>query len=178
MRVASRTSASRGALRPDHQLVTKRRDLARARGFFLFIVEVREADVRSSGGASISVSVSLCAGRGYASGRVGGGLLLRLTCDWNPAWTARIPRAPQLRRPPRARRRAAFNGRGWRTGGFRPRRPGSPAQQAPAHPAAATPRHVEKREAAFERGLGIDGPSRPRRCPRPAAWRAGGLDAN
>ena len=32
--------------------------------------------------------------------------------------------------------------------------------------------------AGFERGFGIDGPSRPRRCPRPARWQGAGLDAN
>ena len=32
--------------------------------------------------------------------------------------------------------------------------------------------------AIFKRGFGIDGPSRPRRCPRPAVTRADGLDAN
>ncbi len=30
----------------------------------------------------------------------------------------------------------------------------------------------------FKRVLGIGGPSRPRRCPRPARWRGAGLDAN
>ena len=36
----------------------------------------------------------------------------------------------------------------------------------------------EKNIRDLLRGFGIDGPSRPRRCPRPAAWRGIGPDAN
>jgi hypothetical protein len=35
-----------------------------------------------------------------------------------------------------------------------------------------------KSSSVFEEECGIDGPSRPRRCPRPAAWQAAGPDAN
>ena len=67
---------------------------------------------------------------------------------------------------------------GWRTGGVRPLRSGSPAIQAPAHLAAPAPRHVEKDHPDFCLVSGIDGPSRPRRCPRPSAAPGTGLDAN
>ena len=36
----------------------------------------------------------------------------------------------------------------------------------------------EKPSPFFLFGIGIDGPSRPRRCPRPTDWRGAGLDAN
>ena len=44
------------------------------------------------------------------------------------------PRAPQFLRPPRARHGAALNGRGWRTGGFRPRRAGRACDPSPSPP--------------------------------------------
>ncbi len=53
-----------------------------------------------------------------------------------------------------------------------------PAKQAPAHPAAATPGRMEKNIRNLLSNGGIDGPSRPRRSPRPSLWQGTGLDAN
>jgi hypothetical protein len=53
----------------------------------------------------------------------------------------------------------------------------APAIQAPARPAAPASQRVRKAFAISWRGPGIDGPSRPRRCPRPALWRGAGFDA-
>ena len=62
---------------------------------------------------------------------------------------------------------AALNGRGWRTGGFHPLRPGSLRSK----PLPTLPRqHLggwRKTISIFLFGIGIDGPSRPRRYPRP-----------
>jgi len=54
----------------------------------------------------------------------------------------------------------------------------APAFRAPARPAAAACQRVEKDIRVVWRGPGIDGPSRPRRCPRPTCWRGAGLGAN
>ena len=60
-----------------------------------------------------------------------------------------------------------------------PRRAGLPAAQTPAHPAArCTLAGRQIQGTFFKWGFGIDGPSRPRRCPRPGETHADGLDAN
>ena len=60
-----------------------------------------------------------------------------------------------------------------------PRRVGAPANQSPTHLAAgAASASEEKTVEVLLEDFGIDGPSRPRRCPRPAPWPGAWLDAN
>jgi len=69
---------------------------------------------------SWSQRLSPRAGRCWAGGRAGRGSALRLAVRRNPAWTARIPRAPSLGLPPRARRPGRAQQAPGRTGTFRP----------------------------------------------------------
>ena len=60
-----------------------------------------------------------------------------------------------------------------------PLRPGAPAHQSPIHLVARQHLGGGRKTPSFSwRVFGIDGPSRPRRCPRPALWLGTGLDAN
>jgi len=103
---------------------------------------------------------------------VGGGLFLRRAVRRNPAWTAGFSGpSPELFRATR---------------GGRAQRP----EHVPPMPASrrsaceTSPRPPRRgRRLDWERGgsllvFGTDGPSRPRRCPRPAGWRGAWFDAN
>ena len=59
--------------------------------------------------------------------------------------------------------------------------PASRGARLRSEPQPTLPRHHlgewRRTFAGFGLGFGLDGPSRPRRCPRPASWRGAGLDA-
>ena len=90
----------------------------------------------------------------------------------------RIQRVPWLRVAPRARhvgrvQRARLADRRLPPASCRARLRSEPLPTLPRRRVGG----LRKTVAVFKRGFGIDGPSRPRRCPRPALWRGAGLDA-
>ncbi len=119
--------------------------------------------------------VTLRAGRRYPLRQGGRALGSTSNGRLNSAWTASFRGHSVKVRPRVPRGRARHLCHAPRS----PRRPGLPSPQVHAHLAAGSPRRLgQTRLQLFSRYFGIVGPSRPRRCPRPARSPAAGIGAN
>jgi hypothetical protein len=126
--------------------------------------------------AVVALVASLLAGV-CAGDRLGWGSALRLAIRRNPAWTAGFGgfRGFDLLRA------LAVGPRSTSSRADRRLPPASRGARLRSEPQPTLPRHHlgewRKTFAVFKRCFGIDGPSSPRRCPRPTRWQGTEPDA-